>query len=238
MMKLLSRTTDRADYLEYDRSCYLVNSVSPDSTTTQTRRPREDGERSRRTILRAAANLATIDGLDGISIGNLAAHIGMSKSGLYAHFRSKEELQLATVETAREIFDAEVVEPTRAIVDPLARLGGLCDCYLSHLERRVFPGGCFFASTAAEFDMHPGAVKDKIASVQQHWIGRLERLIREAQASGSLDATEDPPQLAFELYAYLLMGNTTFVLYDSPAYLQRARAAITDRLSRAAVATL
>src|SRR6476619_3894650 len=92
------------------------------SPKTQPRRTRSDGERSRQAILRAAANLATIDGLDGISIGNLAAHIGMSKSGLYAHFGSKEELQLATVETAWEIYDAEVVEPAQAPSDPLERL--------------------------------------------------------------------------------------------------------------------
>jgi AcrR family transcriptional regulator len=208
--------------------------MNSDSTTTQARRPRADGERSRQTILRAAANLATIDGLEGISIGNLAAHIGMSKSGLYAHFGSKQELQLATVETAREIFDAEVVEPTRTIVDPLERLHALCDRFLSHLERRVFPGGCFFASAAAEFDTHPGPVKDKIASVQQHWMERIELLIREAQAAGSLDGTEDPSQLTFELYAYLLMGNTAFVLHSDAAYLHRARTAITNRLSRAA----
>jgi AcrR family transcriptional regulator len=202
--------------------------------TAQTRRPRADGERSRQTILRAAANLATIDGLEGLSIGNLAAHIGMSKSGLYAHFGSKEELQLATVETAREIFDADVVEPIQTIADPLEQLQALCNHFLSYLERRVFPGGCFFASTSAEFDTHPGPVKDKIASIQQGFTEGLERLIREAQGAGSLAATEDPTQLAFELHAYLLMGNTLFVLTDNAAYLQQARAAITSRLSRAA----
>src|SRR3954466_13133102 len=119
------------------------------------RKPRADGLRSRETILRAAAGLATVDGLEGISIGNLAAHIGMSKSGLYAHFGSKEELQLATVETAEEIFDAEVVAPTRSIADPLERLQGLAESFIAHLERRVFPGGCFFASVETEFDTHP-----------------------------------------------------------------------------------
>src|SRR6476659_1937803 len=108
------------------------------------RRRRSDGERSRLTILRAAANLATVDGLEGISIGNLAAHIGMNKSGLYAHFRSKEELQLATVETAGQIFIADVVVPTESIADPLERVRALCEGFVSHIERRVFPGGCFF----------------------------------------------------------------------------------------------
>src|SRR3954464_7144466 len=105
--------------------------------STTTRRTRSDGERSRKTILRAAASLATVDGLEGISIGNLAAHIGMSKSGLYAHFGSKEELQLATVEPAEEIFDAEVVARTTSIADPLERLQGLAESFIAHLERRV-----------------------------------------------------------------------------------------------------
>jgi AcrR family transcriptional regulator len=207
--------------------------MNADTEGSQPRRSRADGERSRQAILRAAADLATVDGLEGISIGNLAAHIGMSKSGLYAHFGSKEELQLATVETARNIFDTEVAEPTRTIVDPVQRLQELCDRFLSYVERRVFPGGCFFASTAAEFGTHPGPVRDKIASVQRGWRELLEQSIEEARASGSLDANEDPSQLAFELHAYLLMGNTAFVLYNDPAPLQQARAAIRDRLSEA-----
>ena len=140
-------------------------------STETPRRIRSDGQRSRDTILRTAASLATVEGLEGLSIGNLAAHIGMSKSGLYAHFGSKEELQLATVDTAEEIFEAEVVAPTEQIADPLERLLALCDSFLDHLERRVFPGGCFFASVAAEFDMHPGPVRDKVAAVQSRVAG-------------------------------------------------------------------
>jgi AcrR family transcriptional regulator len=197
------------------------------------RRVRADGARSRQTILRAAADLATVDGLDGLSIGNLAAHIGMSKSGLYAHFGSKEELQLAAVETARAIFDTEVVQPTEAIVDPLERARALCEGYLSYVERRVFPGGCFFASTGSELAMRPGPVRDEIASVHQGWRDRLRRALEEAQAGHSLDAGDDPAQLAFELHAYLLMGNDAFLLHDDPTYLERARTAIAGRLSRA-----
>ena len=201
--------------------------------TPSARRRRSDGERSRQAILRGAANLATIDGLRGLSIGELAAHIGMSKSGLFAHFGSKEELQLATVATAREIFDEEIVAPTRGIDDPLERLQALCEGFLSHLERRVFPGGCFFASATAELDTHPGPVRDEISSVQRHWLAQLQELIREAQRSGSLDPGEDPAQLAFELEAYLLMGNTGFMLDDDPAALRQARTAIANRLARA-----
>jgi AcrR family transcriptional regulator len=199
-----------------------------------TRRSRSDGARSRQAILRAAADLATVHGLEGISIGDLAAHIGMSKSGLYAHFGSKEELQLAAVATAREIFDSEVVEPTETIDQPLERLRALCEAYLSYVERRVFPGGCFFASTGAELAMQPGPVRDEIAAVHEGWRALLERSIEEAQAAGSLDEHEDPAQVAFELHAYLLMGNTAFLLHDDAAHLERARAAIAGRLTRAA----
>ncbi len=114
------------------------------------------------------------------------------------------------------------------------RLQALCDAFLSHLERLVFPGGCFFASVAAEFDTHPGPVKDKIAVIQGEWSGRLERLISEAQTLGRLRAAEDPSQLAFELHAYMLMGNTAFVLHSDPAYLYQARTAVIRRLEQAA----
>jgi len=146
------------------------------STTQETRqrKPREDGLRSRATILNAAARLATVEGLEGLSIGRLAEHIGMSKSGLYAHFGSKEELQLATIETASEIFQAQVVGPTESVESPLARLEALCEAFVEHLARRVFPGGCFFASAAAEFDTHPGPVKEVIASYSKGWLELLE----------------------------------------------------------------
>jgi AcrR family transcriptional regulator len=204
------------------------------STLKTARKPRSDGLRSRETILRAAASLATVHGLEGISIGALAADIGMSKSGLYAHFGSKEELQLATVETALEIFDAEVVEPTAGIDDPLERLRGLCDSFLSHLERRVFQGGCFFASVEAEFDTHPGPVRDRIAAIQRGWSMRLQQLVAEAQKRGELRDDEDPAQLAFELDSYMLMGNTSFVLHDDPVFLRRAAEALNRRLDEAA----
>jgi AcrR family transcriptional regulator len=184
-------------------------------------------------ILDAAARLATVEGLEGLSIGRLAEHIGMSKSGLYAHFGSKEELQLATVATAAEIFRDDVIRPIDVVMVPLARLEALCEAFLGHLERRVFPGGCFFVSAAAEFDTHPGPVKEQVASFLREWLGTLENLAASAQQDGDLDGTEDPAQLAFELDAYLLMANMAFLLHNDPQTLQRARAAIRTRLERA-----
>ncbi|MGH3141149.1 MAG: TetR/AcrR family transcriptional regulator, partial [Gaiellales bacterium] len=111
---------------------------------TQTpRKPRSDGLRSRQAILDASARLATVDGINGLSIGGLAEHIGMSKSGLYAHFKSKQELQIATIERAGEIFDREVVDPARRRGEGLRLLWALADEFIAHLQRHVFPGGCF-----------------------------------------------------------------------------------------------
>jgi AcrR family transcriptional regulator len=197
------------------------------------RKPRADGVRSRRTILDAAARLATVAGLEGLSIGRLAEHIGMSKSGLYAHFGSKEELQLATIETAANIFRDDVIVPTEAVEAPLARLEALCEAFLSHLERRVFPGGCFFVSAAAEFDTHPGPVKEEVAAFLRGWLETLEELAARAQRDGDLDGAEEPAQLAFELDAYLLMANMAYLLHNDPLTLHRARAAIEARLVRA-----
>ena len=124
-------------------------------------------------ILDAASKLATIEGLDGLSIGRLAEHIGMSKSGLYAHFGSKEELQLATVEAAREVFEAAIIAPTLSIADPIEQVEALCNRFLDYLEGRIFPGGCFFATVAAEFGSHRGPVRARIAEIQNNWEGLL-----------------------------------------------------------------
>jgi AcrR family transcriptional regulator len=195
------------------------------------RRQRADGIRSRQVILTAAARLATIEGLEGLSIGRLAEHIGMSKSGLYAHFGSKEELQLATIDTAAEIFATDVVQPAEAIADPLARVEALCERFLSHLERRVFPGGCFFISAAAEFDTHPGAVKERLADYQRSWLSMLEQLIEQAKERGEINPSEDAAQLAFEIDAFLLMANAVFVLQSDVAPLRHARQAVESRLA-------
>jgi AcrR family transcriptional regulator len=112
-----------------------------DRSSVGERRRRSDGERSRRAILVAAARLATVEGIDGLSIGRLAQTIGMSKSGLYSHFGSKEELQLATIDFAEDVFDTDVVDPAKESGDGLARVEALCERFLSHVERGVFPGG-------------------------------------------------------------------------------------------------
>src|SRR6201992_2866344 len=133
-----------------------------DPKTRPPRRPRADGERTRSAILRAAASLATVDGLEGLSIGHLAAASGMSKSGLYAHFGSKQELQLATVEEAGRMFAEEGVQAALPARAGLAQLVAVCEAFFDHLKRRTFPGGCFMASAALEMGTRPGPVKELV----------------------------------------------------------------------------
>jgi AcrR family transcriptional regulator len=174
--------------------------------------------------------LATVDGLDGLSIGNLAAATGISKSGLYAHFGSKQELQLATVEEAERILDEEVVQPALAARPGRGQLAAACEAFFSYVERRVFPGGCFFAATSLEMGARPGPVRDRLAAVQSDFTTLLASFAATAIEQGELPAHEDPDQLAFELHAILLGADTKFVLYDDPAVMALGRKVIRHRL--------
>ncbi|HEY7430320.1 MAG TPA: TetR/AcrR family transcriptional regulator [Streptosporangiaceae bacterium] len=194
------------------------------------RRPRADGERTRGAILRAAASLATVDGLEGLSIGNLATAIGMSKSGLYAHFGSKLELQLATVDEAGQIFQQEVVQPALAAPPGLAQLLAVCEAFFQHLARHTFPGGCFMASAALEMGTRPGPVKERIAAFQSVFEELIKSFAETAVKQGELPADEDPGQLAFELNGLILVTDTNFVLHDDPAVLDLAKQIVRRRL--------
>ncbi|MFG2075427.1 TetR/AcrR family transcriptional regulator [Nonomuraea maritima] len=193
-------------------------------------RPRSDGIRSRNAILDAAAKLATVVGLDGLSIGVLAEHVGISKSGLYAHFGSKEELQLATIDVAFAIYERDIVRPALAHADPVARLRAVCENFVSYVERDSFPGGCFFASTLAEFDTRKGAVHDRLLLLQSDWLRGLQDMCAAALATGRIPSQEGPDQLAFELNAALHLANDMYVLYRDPIFLTRARHSIKTRL--------
>ena len=195
------------------------------------RRRRSDGERSRSAILNEAAKLATVEGLSGLSIARLADAVGMSKSGLFAHFGSKEELQLATIETARDIFAAEVMEPALAEPTGIGQLRALSERFLDHVERKVFPGGCFFASVAMEMDTRPGPVRDKAFELVGEWSSQLVAAAEGAREEGTIDRTEDAGQLAFEINAFLLLANAAFVISGDKAQLDRARRAIDRRLA-------
>jgi AcrR family transcriptional regulator len=198
------------------------------------RKRRSDGERSRSAILREAAKLATVEGIGGLSIGRLAEAVGMSKSGLFAHFGSKEKLQLATMEAASDIFVEHVLEPALHAPTAIERIRQLCENYVRYIEGALFPGGCFFASVAAEMDTHPGPVRDVAMGFMARWLELLETTVREAQDEGAIDPELDPAQLAFEIEASLLLSNALFVMFPESRPTDRARRSLELRLAAAA----
>jgi AcrR family transcriptional regulator len=193
---------------------------------------RAQGVRTRQTILEEAVHLASAEGLEGLTIGRLATELSLSKSGLFAHFGSKEELQLATIETARAVFISEVIRPAFEADEGMPRLWKLCDIWLGHVQGGVFRGGCFFAAASSEFDSRPGVVRDRIAEIMKEWLAALERAVMEAQRAKHLAAGVDPAQLAFEFNALELGANWAFQLHGDQQAFARAREAIRERLQR------
>ena len=188
------------------------------------------GERTRLTILDTAARLATEEGLAPLSIGRLAEATGLSKSGLFAHFGSKEELQLATVDHAAALFVAEVIAPAREAPRGRARGWALWERLFDDVERPVLPGGCFFAATSFEFNNRPGPVRDRIAEMIASWLSYLEHAVEQAQEAGELSRELSAAERPFELDAFAPQANATFQLLPSRAALDDARRAIRDRL--------
>jgi AcrR family transcriptional regulator len=188
------------------------------------------GQRTRNSILEVAAALATEEGLDPLSIGRLAEASGMSKSGLFAHFGSKEELQLATVDYAAALFVAEVIDPARSAPKGLARIWALCDHMIGYAERQVFPGGCFFAATSFEFNNRPGPVRDRIEEMIRSWLSYLEHAVEQAQEAGELDANVSAREIAFQLDAFAQASNAQYQLFRDPQVFADARRAIQERL--------
>jgi AcrR family transcriptional regulator len=208
----------------------MAKKASSTAPRSAARKQRSDGERSRAAILNEAARLATVEGIGGLSLSRLADEVGMSKSGLFAHFGSKEELQLATIETADKIFDQQVLEAASTATGGLERLRSLVYAYLDYVQAGTFPGGCFFATVLVEVSMQPGAVRDRLLAFLQDWMGRLEAAIRDAKREGDIDKGEDAGQLAFELEAMLFLANTQFTVAQNPEPIKRARRAIARRL--------
>ena len=190
----------------------------------------ERGNRTRRAVLRRAVDIASVEGLEALSVGRLAGELELSKSGVFALFGSKQELQLATVREASRIFVVEVLEPVSEVAEGVERLRGLCEGWLRYSEQRVFPGGCFFFGVMAEFDAREGPVHDALVEAQRAWLGELERCTERARAAGELSADTDPAQLAFEVVALMETANAMSVLHGETTPYVRARRGIASRL--------
>jgi AcrR family transcriptional regulator len=188
------------------------------------------GERTRQSILDRAVDLASVEGLEGLTIGRLADDLDMSKSGLFAHFGSKEELQLATIDAAAERFVSEVFRPALSAERGYPRLIAICRSWLSYIRRNVFPGGCFFAAASFEFDGRPGVVRDAIVQSMDEWVGAIEKAITMARDEGHLDPGVDAKQLAFEINSLFFGANFAFQLRGDKRALDRATRAIEERI--------
>jgi AcrR family transcriptional regulator len=187
------------------------------------------GERTHQEILATAVDIGSREGLEALTIGGLATRAGVSKSGLFAHFGSKQELQLATIEAARAIFLREVVEPAFGAPEGLPRLQATLSAWLDYFRRDVFPGGCFFQAASLEFDGRPGLVRDRVLDVMSQWLGWLAELARGSE----LSAGQEPAQLAFELNAIGLATNWQRQLLGDDEALERAEQAFARALASA-----
>ena len=163
------------------------------ATTTGARA--QQGEATRARIVNFAMNRASLHGLESLSIGELAKELAMSKSGLFAHFGSKEELQIAIIDAAEKIFGHAVLVPACAHPSGLQRLRGFLENYIRYLTNGTFPGGCFFSAVAAEYDDRPGRVRERIALSMRKWTELLQTEGREARNAGELRDDVDEEQL-------------------------------------------
>ena len=203
-----------------------------------TDRRRIRGLKTRQAILDHAARVGSAEGLDAVSLQRLADDLGISKSGLFAHFGSKEELHLATIDAAAQIFADQVLRPALAQPRGLGRVWALCNSWFSYLERGVFPGGCFFWAVAEEYDSRrAGPVRDSVLEKKAYWSYSLKRAVTEAQHAGEIDSAADPEQLAWELDSLMGGANSGFKSGDGLLALERGRRAIRERLTRAATST-
>lgn len=189
----------------------------------------EQGEQTRREILRAAVDLASVVGLEGLTIGRLAEEVGMSKGGVYAHFENKAGLEVAAVDAAADRFRRAVVEPAASAAPGLERAWALVHGWIDSVEDELFPGGCFFYHTVAELDDRPGPARDRLAEVMGAWLGLLEEQLEIARRVGRLPDV-DPEEVVFRVHGYVLRATWAARLYGDEAAFERARDAVEEAL--------
>ena len=195
------------------------------------RRSATDVAGSRAQTLTAAVQLASVVGLEGLTIGRLAEQLDMSKSGLVGRFGSKEQLQLAALEEAAEIFSRVVYEPAAKQPHGRSRLNAICDAWIEYLGDPPFRGGCFLTTASVEFDARPGPVNDAVKRVMRQWLGVLEREAATAIGNGELPGELDPRDVAFTINALAVGANCDFQLHRDPRSLKRARRAMAAALA-------
>ncbi len=184
------------------------------------------GEATRKAILDGAVALASRTGLEGLTIGKLAEELGLSKSGLFAHFGSKEKLDVEVVRAAREQFVAEVVAPALKAPRGEPRLRALLERWVDWGRRE---GGCIFVALSAELDDKPGPARDALEEAMRDWLDTLAGAAKITVAEGHFRKSIDPDQFAFELYGVMLASHHLIRFHKDPRAMARTRKAF-DRL--------
>jgi AcrR family transcriptional regulator len=197
------------------------------------RRSVAEARRTRAAVVQRAAEVASLEGLEGLTIGRLAADLEMSKAGVLGHFGSKEALQLATLESAIRSFRSEVWEPAADAEPGLARLEAICDAWVSYLERSVFPGGCFLTAVSCEFDGREGRVRDAVVEALALWSRVLEGEVRAAIEAGDLPRGTDPATIALQLNSLAMGANQAIQLFGDRRAPKLARGAMRAALGAA-----
>jgi AcrR family transcriptional regulator len=190
------------------------------------RRSAADVADSRASAVEAAIDIASIEGLEGITIGRLANELGMSKSGLIGRFGDKQAMQRAVLAAAVERFTDAVWRPAKRAEPGLPRLEAIIDAWIGHLRDGVFPGGCFVTTASVEYDSRPGALHDDVSGVVRGWLGVLEAEARRAREAGDLAADREPADVAFELHSLASGGSVAGRLTADAIALDRTRAAM------------
>ena len=181
---------------------------------------------SRASAVEAAVDLASVEGLEGITIGRLAGELAMSKSGLIGRFGDKQSMQRAVLAAAVERFTDAVWRPARAKKPGLPRLEAIVDAWIAHLRDGVFPGGCFVTTASVEYDARPGPLHDDTKKAVSRWLAVLEAEARRAREDGDIPAERDPADIAFELHSLASGGSVAGRLTGDAAALDRIRAAM------------
>jgi AcrR family transcriptional regulator len=178
---------------------------------------------TRAAVTKEAVDRASVEGLEGLTIGGLAQAAAMRKSSVFSLFGSKEELQRAALEAAIELFKQEVWDPVADRPPGLERLRALCESWLSYHEREVMPGGCFLTTATVEYDARPGPMRDAVARTMERWLGVLEREAAIAVKRGELPSHADAGDIAFQLNAIAAAASYGFQLWRDRAVFERAR---------------
>jgi AcrR family transcriptional regulator len=190
------------------------------------RRSNAQAAQTRAAIIDRAVQTASIEGLEGVTIGRLADDLGMSKAGVIGHFGNKSDLQRAAFRQAQKIFTAEVWEPAKDKPKGLPRLSAICDAWIEHVTHSPFPGGCFMCTVATEWDAREGELHDEIRESWRLWLTVLAREAASAREQGDLPADADPQQIAFEVNAVAMALNQSLQLFEDRKAPKRAHRAV------------